>query len=290
MAEGDFFPIRTLVVAGLGLIGGSFAVAARSAGIAQRLVGFDHSASHRQEALELGLVDATLADWKDLPAETDLLLLAVPVGALPAVIADLQPHLPPHTILTDAGSVKSPLVSLMSTPAYRSIRFVAGHPIAGGERFGPQAAKPGLFQGKRFILTPTAETDPEALALVRAIWTRFGSEVREMEAQMHDEIFAAVSHLPHLLAYASIQAIVTSDHSEALEHSGAGLKDFSRIASSSPEMWADIFMENKESLLKRVTVFRETLDALEQAIAHEDGPALRDLLWQAKQDRDRWMG
>lgn len=286
--EGEF-PFRTIAIAGLGLIGGSFALAVREARAAQTLIGLDLSPEHRAQAVELGLVDRVLESFSALPSETDLLLLAVPVASFPQVLQELAPHLSSDTILTDAGSVKGPLVEWMRRPDYAGIRFVPGHPIAGGERFGPQAAKSGLFRDKRFILTPTTETDPEALQKVRSLWESFGAEVQEMEAQTHDEIFAAVSHLPHLLAYASIQAIVSSDHPEALSHSGAGLKDFSRIASSSPDMWSDIFLENQAPLLQRVSVFRETLDALEAAIRAGDRDTLRKLLLEAKEARDRWV-
>ena len=172
---------------------------------------------------------------------------------------------------------------------YSGISFVGGHPIAGSENFGPGAAQEKLFSGKRFILTPSENTEQDVVERVRGLWQSLGSAVSVMEAGAHDKMFASVSHLPHLLAYASIQAIANSDTPEALGHSGAGLKDFSRIASSSPEMWADIFLENSHNLQHRINIFKNVLSALENAVKEKDKQKLIELLANAKKERDRWM-
>ena len=172
---------------------------------------------------------------------------------------------------------------------YSGISFVGGHPIAGSENFGPAAAQEKLFSGKRFIITHSENTEQDVVERVRGLWQSLGASVSEMDSETHDKMFASVSHLPHLLAYASIQAIANSDTPEALGHSGAGLKDFSRIASSSPEMWADIFLENSQNLQLRINIFKNVLCALEDAVKEKDKQKLIELLANAKKERDRWM-
>ena len=216
-------------------------------------------------------------------------MLSVPVKSLASVLDQLKPFLKAETIVTDAGSVKTPLVQLMSQSENSNIRFVGGHPIAGSEQFGPQAAMDSLFQGKRFILTPDKNTQADVQQRVGSLWRAMGAEVLEMDSELHDKIFASVSHLPHLLAYASIQAIADSDKPEALGHSGAGLKGFARIASSSPEMWADIFLENEIHLLPRVQTFLDVMENLQRAIQEQDRDGLIDLLAKAKMAKDEWM-
>ena len=205
------------------------------------------------------------------------------------VISKIYPHLSRSVIITDVGSVKLPLTKLMNEHKFKKIRFVGGHPIAGSEYFGPNAAKEKLFTDKRLILTPIRGTDPEAVKIVRNFWQSIGAIVSEMKPESHDELFASVSHLPHLLAYASIQAIFNSESPEVLRHSGAGLKDFSRIASSSPEMWSDIFIENQKNLIERIKIFKKVLKELEDSIFKKDKKKLVQMLEKAKSERDRWM-
>jgi prephenate dehydrogenase len=216
-------------------------------------------------------------------------MLAVPVKAFAEVLSNIRPHLSASVILTDTGSVKSTLLQMMRAPEYAGISFVGGHPIAGSENFGPLAARENLFSGKRCILTPEIDTDRDVVRTVCEMWESMGSMVSEMDAEDHDQMFASVSHLVHLLAYACIQAISNTDTQEALGHSGAGLKDFSRIASSSPQMWADIFLENQDNLLPRVAAFNEVLSALEETIKKNDKKKLVEQLALSKNTRDRWM-
>ena len=289
MSAPGFRQFDTVAVVGLGLIGGSFAMDVRRLGLAKRILGYDNNSEYRAEISSRNLVDY-LADAPDEKlAEAQLVMLAVPVKAFAEVLSNIRPHLSTSVILTDTGSVKSPLLQLMRTPVYTGIRFVGGHPIAGSENFGPLAAKENLFSGKRCILTPEMDTDRDVVRKVCEIWESIGSMVSEMDAEDHDQMFASVSHLPHLLAYASIQAISDSSTPEALSHSGAGLKDFSRIASSSPEMWADIFLENQENLLSRMNTFKDVVAKLEDAIKRNDKEKLIELLARAKTERDRWM-
>jgi len=289
MSAPGFRQFDTLAVVGLGLIGGSFAMDVRRLGLAKRILGYDNNSEYRAEISSRNLVDY-LAEAPDAKlAEAQLVMLAVPVKAFAEVLSNICPHLSTSVILTDTGSVKSPLLQLMRTPVYTGIRFVGGHPITGSEIFGPLAAKENLFSGKRCILTPEMDTDRDVVRTVCEMWESIGSMVSEMDAEDHDQMFASVSHLPHLLAYASIQAIADSSTPEVLSHSGAGLKDFSRIASSSPEMWADIFLENQENLLSRMNTFKDVVVKLEDAIKRNDKEKLIELLARAKTERDRWM-
>ncbi len=279
----------SIAIVGLGLIGGSFALDVRRLGLAGHILGYDNNPEYRAEICKRELVDY-LADTPDSKlAEAQLVILAVPVRAYDEVLPKICPHLSKSAILTDTGSVKTPLLELMSTPVYKGISFVGGHPIAGSENFGPLAAKENLFSGKRCIITPETNTDRHVVHTVCEIWESVGAIVTKMKAEEHDQIFASVSHLPHLLAYATIQAISDSSTPEALFYSGAGLKDFSRIASSSPEMWADIFLENQEQMLSRINTFKNVLDKLESEIRNNDKEKLIKLLAQAKTERDEWI-
>ena len=289
MSAPGFRQFDTLAVVGLGLIGGSFAMDVRRLGLAKCILGYDNNSEYRAEISSRNLVDHLANAPDEKLAEAQLVMLAVPVKAFAEVLSNIRPHLSTSAIVTDTGSVKSPLLKLMRTPVYTGIRFVGGHPIAGSENFGPLAAKVNIFSGKRCILTPEMDTDRDVVRKVCEIWESIGSMVSEMDAEDHDQMFASVSHLPHLLAYASIQAISDSSTPEAMSHSGAGLKDFSRIASSSPEMWADIFLENQENLLSRMSTFKDVVAKLEDAIKRNDKEKLIELLAQAKTERDRWM-
>ena len=289
MSPPRFRQFDTIAIVGLGLIGGSFAIDVRRLGLAKRILGYDNNSENRVEISNRSLVDY-LAESPDAKlTEAQLVMLAVPVKAFTEVLSKIRPYLSTSAILTDTGSVKLPLLQLMGSPINTGIRFVGGHPIAGSENFGPLSAKENLFCGKRFILTPETNTDRDDVRTVCKIWESIGSIVSEMDAEDHDQIFASVSHLPHLLAYASIQAIADSSVPEGLSLSGAGLKDFSRIASSSPEMWADIFLENQENLLSRMNTFKDVVAKLEDAIKRNDKEKLIELLAQAKTERDRWM-
>ena len=289
MSSPGIKPFGTLAVVGLGLIGGSFAKDVRRLGLADQLIGYDKNTVYREEIRSLNLVDYLAAAPDEKLGEAELVLLAVPVKAFTEVLPQIRPYLSASAIVTDTGSVKSPLLKIMSTMDYSGISFVGGHPIAGSENFGPGAAQEKLFSGKRFILTPSENTEQDVVERVRGLWQSLGSAVSEMEAGAHDKMFASVSHLPHLLAYASIQAIANSDTPEALGHSGAGLKDYSRIASSSPEMWADIFLENSHNLQHRINIFKNVLSALENAVKEKDKQKLIELLANAKKERDRWI-
>ena len=289
MSASGVQPFEAIAIVGLGLIGGSVARDVRRLGLARQILGYDNNEEYHKE-----IKSGELADYlSDVPdkklAQAELVLLAVPVKSFKEVLPVILPNISSTAILTDTGSVKSPLLKMMCSHEYKKIRFVGGHPIAGSENFGPSAAKQKLFSGKRCILTPGEKTKKDWIRVVRRFWESLGAKVSEMDAESHDQMFASVSHLPHLLAYACIQAISNTDTQEALGHSGAGLKDFSRIASSSPQMWADIFLENQEKLLPRVAAFNDVLKALEEKIKDNDKKNLVELLALSKNARDRWM-
>ena len=282
-------PFEAIAIVGLGLIGGSVAKDVRRLGLARQILGYDNNEEYHKEIKSRKLVDY-LSDAPDKKlAEAELVLLAVPVKAFKEVLPAILPNISSTAIITDTGSVKSPLLNMMCATEYEEIRFVGGHPIAGSEHFGPGAAQQNLFSGKRCILTPGEKTDKDWIRVVRRLWESLGAKVSEMDAESHDQMFASDSHLPHLLAYACIQAIANTETQEALGHSGAGLKDFSRIASSSPQMWADIFLENQDNLLPRVAAFNEVLSVLEETIKKNDKKKLVELLALSKSARDRWM-
>ncbi len=286
--------IGKLVVVGVGLIGGSFALALKRAGAAARVVGVGRSRGNLDAAKRLGIVDAAFRldeGWTDELADADLVLLATPVGQMPALLASIAPRLGAHTVLTDAGSTKQDvIVAARGCLGAALPRFVPGHPIAGTERSGARAAFDGLFRDKHVVLTPLAETAPEALARVSACWTRCGAQVRHLEAGRHDAIFAAVSHLPHALAFALVAELAARpDADECFAFAGSGLRDFTRLASSEPELWRDVCLANREALRSDLAAYRAGLGRVEALLAAADGPALLQLFERARSARAGWL-
>lgn len=276
-----------VAVIGLGLIGGSLALDLKRLKLTDHILGYDADEERGKRVAMQGLADEVFDDWNDELFNAELLVLAVPVGQVPSVIEKCQQWLNPHAIVTDVGSVKKPILATMRN--YPSINFVGGHPIAGSENFGPENAKTGLFKDKKFIVTPTGDTSPRALEIIKKLWKAVGSQVYEMDAELHDDIFASVSHLPHLLAYATIEAIGTRSTPDILEYFGAGLKDFSRIASSSPRMWTDIFIENRDYLLASVAHTRQIIEQMETLVRERNHQGLMELLIHSKNLRDSWI-
>ena len=266
---------RRVAVVGLGLIGGSLAAACRKQGLVGTLVGFDADPAALKEAVALGLVDEAGRDAAAVAAGADLTVLAVPVGALEEVAAAIAPVLGPAAVVTDVGSVKGPLVHRLEArlPAGR---YVPAHPIAGRERSGPSAASASLFEGARCVLTPTPRTDRQALAQIRRLWEGVGAVVETMDPGEHDVIFAAVSHLPHAVAYALMNTMLDlkAEGQDLLAYSAGGLRDFTRVAASDPTMWRDIFLANRAALLDALRRFRAALERVETALTAGDGPAL----------------
>lgn len=278
--------IPTLAVVGVGLIGGSLTLALKAAGVVGEVVGVDLDPANLAQAQRLGVIDRGVGP--EGVAAADLVCLTVPVQAMAAAAAAVIPHMRPGAVLTDGGSVKGAVVRDLAPLLNPAIRFVPGHPISGTERSGAEAAFATLYQGKRCILTPVAETDPEALELVSRMWQAAGSEVVLMEVEKHDRILAAISHLPHMVAYSLVNAVGSYDRYEenVLAYSAGGFRDFTRIASSDPVMWRDIALTNREALLEMIERFEQFLGELKTDIVQGDGERLHEFFQRSKSSRD----
>ena len=280
-----------MVICGVGLIGGSFALALKAKGGVGEVVGIGRSRATLAQAEQLGVIDRSAKDWKDALAGTDLVLLAMPVGQMEAVMHELVVHLGAQTLITDGGSTKQDVVAA----AYRALgdkvgQFVPGHPIAGAEKSGVAAASADLYQHKRVVLTPLAENSPASVARVRAAWERCGAQVSELSPAAHDRIFAAVSHLPHLLAFTLVHQFASRDNSEQLfGFAAGGFRDFTRIASSHPEMWRDICVANRAALIEEVDAYLAELLRVRVMLAAADGDALAAMFGDARSARDAWL-
>ena len=280
-----------VAVVGVGLIGGSFALAMKQAKACAQIVGFGRNPRNTQLALERGVVDAVAASIAEAARGADLVLLATPVAQYPAVLAELAPALSAATLLTDAGSTKRDVVAAArATLAGRLGQFVPAHPIAGAERSGVAAAQVDLFRGRKTVLTPLAESPPQAVERVAAAWRACGASIHRMSPQEHDEVFAAVSHLPHLLAYALVHELAGRENSAQLfGYAAGGFRDFTRIASSHPEMWRDICVANRDALLAELRAYAQELEAVRAMLAAADGAGLEALFASARNARDRWL-
>jgi len=279
--------LKSMAVVGVGLIGGSFALAARRAGAVANVVGYDRDPSALQRAIELGVIDTAAESVTDCARGAELVMVAVPVRALGPVLHDLGMALEPEAVITDAGSTKAEITKL-AKEELRDLyeRFVPGHPIAGRETSGVDSATAELFRGARVVLTPEPETSAAAVALVRGIWEAAGARVAAMDAQMHDRVFAAVSHLPHILSFALVSEIASrEDAAELLDFAAGGFRDFTRIAASSPEMWRDIALQNREALLAEMDRYGARLAVFRDLIARGDGPGLQRLMTEARAAR-----
>ena len=280
--------IKTVAVIGVGLIGGSFSRALKAAGAVQRVIGFDLDTANLAEALQLGVVDEIATDYAAAVASADVVFLAVPVRAMTAAVAACVPYLSAGCVVTDGGSVKDELVAACELLMPEGCHFVGGHPIAGTEHSGAKASFATLFQGRRCILTPTARTNQQALELVQRLWEAAGSRDESMEPLTHDRVFAAVSHLPHMVAYALVHAVDRSAEEEEniLAFSAGGFRDFTRIASSDPSMWRDIALMNRLPLLSVLDRYQQEFAALKEKVAAGDGVWLENYFTTSKRLRD----
>lgn len=275
-----------VLVIGLGLIGASFAKALRERGAAE-LYGYDKDPSVPETARSLGVIDSPVSQLESIP-QMDAVVLAVPVMAIPSVVRRIRHLIPGLTALTDVGSVKQAVVeSVRQELGPLPACFVPGHPIAGAEKSGVTAAQSDLFERHMHILTPVAESSPEAVDLVRSLWTQCGAQVVEMTVERHDEVLAATSHLPHLLAFSLVDTLAReSENREIFKYAAGGFRDFSRIAASDPTMWHDIFLMNSSATLTILRRFQADLHLLEEAIEHQDGDLLHTVFTRAKSARD----
>ncbi len=282
--------MKKLVIFGVGLIGGSVALALKKTKTPATIVGVGRSAESLQTALDLGVIDVDTSDVAAAIKDADLVLIAAPVAQTPAILNAIKPHLNASTVITDAGSTKGDVLQCAKDILGEQFnQFVGGHPIAGAEKSGVSAATADLYLNKNVVLTPTAETDPEAIALVKTLWQACGANVSEMTAATHDGIFAAVSHLPHLLAFALVDDIASRTNAEQLfGFAASGFRDFTRIAGSHPEMWRDISLANRTALLNELDAYQQELSKLQQLLKAQDGAGLEALFERASVARNNW--
>jgi prephenate dehydrogenase len=283
--------IDKLVVIGTGLIGGSFALALKRAKVAKRVVGVGRTQRNLTEAVRLKVIDESSRNATQAVRDADLVLLAMPVGQMPAVMSAIAPHLPARAVVTDAGSTKRDVIACARRflPGHLA-RFVPGHPIAGTERSGAVAAFPELYRDRNVILTPQRETTAAAMRLVKRAWEACGARVVTLNAAEHDAILAGVSHLPHIVAYALVNMLARRANAPRLFGlSAGGLRDTVRIAGSSPEMWADICVANRDALLTALEDYENELEEMRAAIDGADVADLRRMFARARDARAKWL-
>ncbi len=281
--------ISKLVVIGVGLIGGSLACALRKAGKVERVVGVGRGIANLEQAVALGVIDSYSQDAAQAVADADMVVIGATLGSTADILARIAPALGPHAIVTDVGSTKASVVAAARAALGAQFsRFVPGHPIAGTEHSGAQAAFAELYVGHRVILTPEADTDAQALATVQSMWQATGARVTQMSVTDHDRVLAATSHLPHMLAFTLVDLLAeASDADDIFAFAAGGFRDFTRIASSNPEMWRDIALANRDALLTICGAYAARLERLMQALRDGDGATLELSFKRAKQARDR---
>lgn len=279
-----------VVIFGVGLIGGSFALALRQAGQVGELVGFGRTLGSLSQALELGIVDRAGFNIGQEVSNADLVLIATPVGRCAEIMARIAPCLGARTVVTDAGSTKADVVAAARQHFGDALcRFVPAHPIAGAENSGALAARVDLYQQKNVVLTPLPENSQENVARVRAAWENCGGLIKVLTPEEHDQVFAAVSHLPHLLSFALVHELLQRDNHELLfSFAASGFRDFTRIAASHPEMWRDIFFANRTALLAELSAYEAELAYYRELIESGDAADLEARIGSARAARTAW--
>lgn len=285
-------PLEQITLIGVGLIGGSFVLDLKRKGLVKRVIGIDLNRDNLERALERKVIDAAFDTvCAESVAGADVVVIATPVATLPVICSALAPLLGSHAIVSDVGSTKqSALAAFRHYLPEHLPRCVAAHPIAGSDRHGALAAQFGLYQGKKLIVCPHEAQDSDGLQLVESLWQAIGAQTYRMSAAEHDAVFAAVSHMPHVLAYSYVHQI--ADHPDGanyLQFAASGFRDFTRIASSHPAIWTDICLANKQSLLDLIEGQQQQLAYLKNVLQHGDADALYRYLDEAKRTRDDWM-
>ena len=281
-----------VVIVGVGLIGGSLGLIVKQQGLAKEVMGVGRRIENLELAVKLGAIDRYESQAYEAVKDSDLVILATPVDTYTTHLQEWGGHLPDKAIVSDVGSVKGKLVEEAEGLLPNHVRFVGAHPIAGREKSGVAYATPDLFKGARCLVTPTKQTDPEALELICRLWKAAGSVVGSLDPFVHDFVLGGVSHLPHVAAFALMQALSElqrqlGDSDTLLEYSGGGLRDTTRIAASSPEMWRDICLANRENLLKMIEVYIRHLEQFKNFVENSDAAGLEKTIEQAKQARER---
>ena len=283
---------KQMTIVGVGLIGGSLGMICKQQGLVGTVVGTGRRAENLQKAVALKAIDRYSTDLAEAAAGSDLLVLATPVDTFEAALKTCAPRLAAGAVITDVGSVKGPLVARMEALAPTGMRVVGAHPIAGREKTGVDAASLDLYRGALCLLTPTAKTDAAALALIRRLWEATGARVQEMEPDLHDRVLGAISHLPHMAAFALVNAVASIQETQTpgldLQlYSGGGYKDTTRIAASSPEMWRDICLWNRDNLVSQLDIYQTRLERLKALIKAGDGEGLAREFALAKNMREK---
>ncbi|MGH8629391.1 MAG: prephenate dehydrogenase [Burkholderiales bacterium] len=283
--------LNKLVVVGVGLIGGSAAAALKRAQAVGRVIGVGRGRANISRALELGVIDEASEDAAVAAHGADAVLIAVPVQQTRRVLEKLADAARAGVTITDAGSTKRDFVAAVRQVfGAHAPGVVPAHPIAGAELTGVDAAAAGLFEGRRVVLTPLPESDPRAVSMVESMWTACGAKVSRMSAEQHDEVFSAVSHLPHVLAYTLVHLIASRANADELfSFAASGFRDFSRIAGSSPEMWRDVCVANRDRIAADLDAFQRALTEIAQRIRAGDGEALSRIFEAARNARDAWL-
>ncbi|MCE1239468.1 MAG: prephenate dehydrogenase/arogenate dehydrogenase family protein [Azonexaceae bacterium] len=281
-----------VVVFGTGLIGGSFALGLKQAGAVEDVVGFGRTPATLRAAQQLGVIDRAGINPAHEIADADIVLVATPVAQMPEIFARIAPYLGPNTLVTDGGSTKGDVVAAARTAFKGHIgKFVPAHPIAGAENSGPSAARWDLYWGKKVVVTPLAENNDERLDRIKRAWSLCGADIYELTPEQHDRVFAAVSHLPHLLSFALVHDLAVRDDADLFfTFAASGFRDFTRIAASHPEMWRDICLANRQALLGELDSYRAQLADLHDALAAGDGARLEAVFDIARQRRRAWGG
>lgn len=277
----------TLAIAGLGLIGGSIARDARQRGLAGRIIAFGRSAARLEHARHMGLIDAGYTEFGDAIAAADLVIIGTPVRIIAAQARACMPGMRPGAILCDVGSVKGQVVRDIESCAPPHVHFIGAHPIAGTENSGFESSVSGLFEERICVLTPTPHTDAAALQRLGQFWEALGSRVITMDTQTHDRMFAAISHLPHMVAFALVNAIsgMQGFEGDILQYSAGGFRDFTRIAASDPVMWRDIALMNRECILQSIDCMEQSLGAIKAAVAAGDADTIETLFRKSRDTR-----
>ncbi|MEN9853104.1 MAG: hypothetical protein RL162_396 [Pseudomonadota bacterium] len=276
-------------IVGVGLIGASLGLALKGAGVVREVIGVGRSSANLDQAKKMGAIDR-VADLAEAVQSSQWIVLCVPVAQMRAIFTQLEPHLGSNTLITDAGSTKSDVILAAKEVLGKKVcQFIPAHPIAGGAQHGAAAARADLFQGKQTIICQLQENSAADVALVEEFWKVLGSNIKRISAVQHDAIYAAVSHLPHILSYALMASVLNSEDAEQkLGHAGAGFRDFTRIAASSPEMWRDICIANKQAILKELDQYLSVTGRLREMIAKEDAVGLEKVFQKASQARQKW--
>jgi len=282
--------IKRLCIIGVGLIGGSLARALRDKQACEHVIGCSRDAGHLQRAKDLGVIDEFTTDIAKAVRGADMIVLSVPLRAMPAVFSQIDQHVDKNAIITDVGSAKSSVELAARKGLKQAIcQFVPGHPIAGTEKSGVEASFAELFIDRKIILTPLEENSDEAVSKVTEMWQAAGANVQNMSVAHHDEVLAATSHLPHVLAFGLVDTLSNmSDRDEIFQYAAGGFRDFTRIASSDPVMWRDICVENSAAIIKIMDCYIKDLEHLKQSIAAADLQTIEDLFTRAKAARDRY--